>query len=327
MDTETRTGCRYLGRCIWGCPVDALYTPSRTLEALRGSSRFEYVPDVYVTHFDADSEGRVTQVVTEPLTGGEGRVFPVETLVLAAGALATSRIVLQSVYRRTGETRRLPGLMDNRQILVPFVNLGMIGRRFEPKSYQYHQVLLGLEAERPDTYVHCQITTLKTAMIHPIVQSVPFDLKTALGLFREVHAALGILNVNLHDTRRDRNHVTLNYEGDRPRLALHYEAPESEPARNRKILGRLKRALWKLGCVAPPGMAHTRPMGASVHYAGTLPMTERDEPWTVDPTGRSRDFPNLIIADGATFPFLPAKNITFTLMANATRIARALGPA
>ena len=35
----------------------------------------------------------------------------------------------------------------------------------------------------------------------------------------------------------------------------------------------------------------------------------------------SRDFANLYLADGSTFPFLPAKNLTFTLMANAVRIA------
>ena len=33
------------------------------------------------------------------------------------------------------------------------------------------------------------------------------------------------------------------------------------------------------------------------------------------------NFENLWLADGSTFPFLPAKNLTFTLMANASRIA------
>jgi choline dehydrogenase-like flavoprotein len=30
---------------------------------------------------------------------------------------------------------------------------------------------------------------------------------------------------------------------------------------------------------------------------------------------------NLVIADGASFPSLPAKNLTFSLMANAVRVA------
>jgi choline dehydrogenase-like flavoprotein len=65
-------------------------------------------------------------------------------------------------------------------------------------------------------------------------------------------------------------------------------------------------------------------MGASVHYAGTIPMTRENSAWTATPEGRSRDFENLFLADGTTFPFLPAKNLTFTLMANASRIAEAM---
>ena len=68
-------------------------------------------------------------------------------------------------------------------------------------------------------------------------------------------------------------------------------------------------------------MSHTRPMGASVHYAGTLPMSREARPWTTDEYGRSREFDNVWFVDGATFPSLPAKNVTFTLMANAVRIA------
>jgi choline dehydrogenase-like flavoprotein len=82
-----------------------------------------------------------------------------------------------------------------------------------------------------------------------------------------------------------------------------------------------KGALGQLGCLVPPGMTRVLPKGASVHYSGTLPMTAGPGRFTCDARGRSRDFPNLCIADGAGFPFLPAKNLTFTLMANAARIA------
>lgn len=88
-----------------------------------------------------------------------------------------------------------------------------------------------------------------------------------------------------------------------------------------KALKRVRRALRKLGCIVPPGMSHIRPMGASVHYAGTLPMSRTSGEWTTTETCRSRDFENLFIVDSSTFPSLPAKNITFTLMANATRVA------
>ena len=324
QDRDGRHACAYLGRCLWGCPINALYTPQVTLEKCQRHPDFEYVPNVYVSHFTYGDDRRVDSVHFERLDGGEAESQPVETLVLAAGALASSRMYLESIYRATGRVERLTGLMDNRQILVPFVNLGRIGMPSDPDVYQYNQVALGLEEDAPEEYVHCLITTLSTALIHPIVQGVPFDLKSSLRLFRNVHAALGLVNVNLHDRRRDESYVTLDPDGPgrRPSLVVAYSTPDGERRRLRATMKRVKRALRTLGCVVPPGMAHVRPMGASVHYAGTLPMSERDEPQTVDSSCRSHDFENLYLVDGATFPFLPAKNITFTLMANATRVAQ-----
>jgi hypothetical protein len=322
-DRENRRACAYLGRCLWGCPIRALYTPDHTLDECRSYANFEYVPGVYVTHFTFDERRRVESVRFERLAGGEAGEWPVENLVLAAGALATSRIYLESVYAATGRLERLNGLMDNRQILVPFLNLGLIGTAFDPDVYQYNQVALGLEQEQAEEYVHCLITTLSTALIHPILQSVPFDLKTALRVFRNSHAGLGLVNVNLHDRRREASYVTLELDGPggRPRLVVSYATPEGEARRLRATIRRVKRALRRLGCLVPPGMAHVRPMGASAHYAGTLPMADSGAARTVDSNCRSNDFENLYVVDGATFPFLPAKNITFTLMANATRVA------
>ncbi len=52
-------------------------------------------------------------------------------------------------------------------------------------------------------------------------------------------------------------------------------------------------------------------------------MSETTDGFTCSPNGRSHAFENLWVVDGSTFPFLPAKNLTFTLMANAARIADA----
>jgi len=65
-------------------------------------------------------------------------------------------------------------------------------------------------------------------------------------------------------------------------------------------------------------------MGASVHYSGTIPMSTLEQPYTVSKYCQSNDFKNLYIVDGTTMPFLPAKNVTFTLMANAVRVAESV---
>ncbi len=315
-----RKACDHKGRCLWGCPNDSIYSPLFTLRELERHAHFRYVQGALVRHFETSDGGRVRSIVVDMDKGTQER-FQVERLVLAAGTLSSSRIVLESLALAGEAAPELVGLMDNRQVLVPFVNWSLLGAQVELDSYQYHQLALGLRGESPREYVHGLITTLKAALLHPIAQSIPLDLRTALDLVRNSHAALGLLNLNFHDTRRGANRLTLEREGEVTRLCVNYAPDAGETVRIRAALGKVKRALRALGCFVPPGMAHVRPMGASVHYAGTLPMAREGERLTTTQSGRARAFENLWLADGSTFPFLPAKNLTFTLMANASRIA------
>jgi choline dehydrogenase-like flavoprotein len=322
-DMGDRRSCEYLGRCIWGCPIGALYTPSMTIEACQRFNSFEYLEGLYVERFGFDEDRRIRTVTVREVDGGERRDLPVDHLVLAAGALASSRIFLESMRAGLGESPVLTGLMDNRQVLVPFVNVKRLGAEYDADSYQYHQLALGLECDRPEHYVHGQITTLTTAQVHPVLQSIPMDFRTAGWVFRNARAALGLVNLNFHDFRRPDCRLALGpTSGDgEPPLSIAYSPDAGQEAHVSRALKRLKKALRTLGCFVVPGTEHIRPMGASVHYSGTIPISDKPEPLTTSRDGLSRDFQNLTLVDGTTFPFLPAKNLTFTLMANAARIA------
>lgn len=322
-DHDGRGPCTYLGRCLWGCPHDALYTPSVTLARLTGLPGFQYAPGSYVSHLTWNAARRVTGVVLRGADGTE-TTLSADTVALAGGALSSARIMLESVRRATGEVLTLPGLMDNQQILVPFVNLGMLGRASDPRSYQYHQVCLEFAGPDPRHAVHAQLTTLKTGMVHPVIQSLPLDFAAATRIFRLVRSSLGVLNVNLHDTRRPDCTATLEPQrSGAALLRLNYVAAADDAAQIVQAKERVRWALGALGCIVPPGMMHVRPKGASVHYAGLIPMGGAPAPLTATPDGKSADVDGVWFADGVTFPFLPAKNITFTLMANAVRVARA----
>jgi choline dehydrogenase-like flavoprotein len=320
---DGRHECMYCGRCLWGCPVEAIYAPSITLRECLAYPNCTYVPNVYVSHFEYDANGRVQSLVAESLPERTPRRFEADTFLLAAGNLSSCKIYLDSVYRHSGEIVKLTGLMDNRQVLVPFVNLRMIGKPHDPLNYQYQQLAVGIESERPAEYVHGQITTLKSTLVHPIIQSMPLDLRTATFVFRNLHASMGVVNLSFPDRRRDTNYVTLEAEpgSGRSKLVIEYAPVATERTLVKTVVRRLKKLLWALGCVVPPGMVHMRPMGASVHYAGTLPMSTIPRPHTTSKYCQSHGFENLYVVDGAAIPFLPAKNLTFSLMANAVRVA------
>ena len=299
QDKEERKECSYCGRCLWGCPSQAFYTPLITLNQCKRYPNFKYIPNVYVSHFRFDSKRHITSVVAESIHNKETFDFPLVKLVLAAGTLSSSRIFVESIFKNTGEIIKLRGLMDNRQVLIPFVNLKLVGESYTPDSYQYHQVAMGIENEKPKEYIHGQITTLKTALIHPIIQSLPFDLKTSIMIFRNLHAALGMVNVNFNDTRRDDNYLTLemNKKQRQSKLIINYLPAISEEVTIKKGVKRVTKVLRKLGCIAPSWMNHIRPMGASVHYTGTLPMSSKKDGLTSSAFCQSHDFDNLYIVD------------------------------
>ncbi len=326
-DKDGRSACDYSGRCQWGCPSDSLYVPSITLKKCMKNSRFTYLKGFMVEYFKYNDNQKIESVVTTEIESGKKREFKVNTLALAAGTLSSSKIFLTSVFKKSGTKVKLKGLMDNRQILAPFINWKILGKNFNPESYQYHQLAVGIETENPKDYVHGQITTLKTGLMQPPFQSMPFDFRTSIFLGRYLHSALGVVNINLHDYRRNDNYLTISETENGERavtdLILRYVPPAEESARVKFNLKKFKNFFSKIGIILPLFQAQSRPMGASVHYSGTIPMTNEAKELTVSKNCRSNDFKNLYIVDGSSFPFLPSKNLTFTLMANAARIADA----
>jgi len=322
-DMGERKACSYTGRCLWGCPTGAFYTPKITLQECKKYDNFKYFSGMYVRHFKYDDQNNISSVVAESVNDSGSHEFSVGTLVLGAGTASSSKIFLESIFRKTGRVVKLNGLMDNRQILVPFLNLGMIGKPYDRESYQYNQIAFGIKTGNPGKHVHGQITTLKSALLHPIIQSFPFDLKTSVFAFRHLHSALGVLNLNFHDYRRDENYISLRIDekSGSPSLLINYKSVDGEKAIMDRAMATLKKAFLKLGCVVPAKMAHIRPMGASVHYAGTIPFSDEKTAYTASKNCRSNDFNNLYFVDGTTFPFLPSKQLTFTMMANAVRVA------
>ena len=118
---------------------------------------------MYARHFEYDSKNHIVSMVAESLDDNTFHEFEAKKFVLAAGTLSSSKIYLESIWRSRHEAVQLQGLMDNRQILVPFVSMSRLGKSYNPENYQYHQLALGIESQDSQEYIHGQITTLKTA--------------------------------------------------------------------------------------------------------------------------------------------------------------------
>ena len=73
-----------------------------------------------------------------------------------------------------------------------------------------------------------------------------------------------------------------------------------------------------------PGLKMPSP-GSGYHSGGTFPMTANPGERQTDSLGRLPAMPRVHLVDASVFPSIPATSITFSVMANAHRIATAAG--
>ena len=114
---------RYLNMSFWGDLDRSVYRPRYTLAELQACPNFQYHRPLLVTRFREQPDGVVEATGINPQTGGteshRGR-----KLVLAAGVLGTTRIVLRSLNRYGA----FVPLLANPYTYVPMLNLNMLGR-------------------------------------------------------------------------------------------------------------------------------------------------------------------------------------------------------
>jgi hypothetical protein len=124
------------------------------------------------------------------------------------------------------------------------------------------------------------------------VAAVPLDVRTAFRLVREARAGLGSVTLTVPDRPRAACFTELGPGG----LAVNWEPPTGDPARMGRTIARVRHALQMLG--ARILAAEPRNDRAADGYAGTLPSTSDERPFTTRPDGSSRDFQGLWIVGG-----------------------------
>jgi hypothetical protein len=132
-----------------------------------------------------------------------------------------------------------------------------------------------------------------------------------------------IAGIHHPESRGENQFVSLQKKTDSPtgdQLHIDYRISEAKMQRVNERGKKYRGALRKLGAYA---LKQVQPaIGASVHYAGVLPFSNEPSQFALAPDGRLHNHARTFVADGSGFNFLPAKGLTFSLMANAHLVAK-----
>jgi hypothetical protein len=291
------------------------WRPWQTVNALKQKPNFEYIGGYLVLRFEEHKDH--TEVHCLDLKTKQARSFSCRTLVLATGALSSGRIALRSL----DSSGRLP-LLCNPYTYVPCLQPSMVGRAAELKKLGFGQLSLFWDpAGTDDGLSVASLYSYQSLMLFRIIRQIPFNFADGRALMQYLSSGLVIMAVHHPDTQSQRKFIQLaaakTATGDRLTASYHLSATERTEFTSRER--RLMKVMRSLG--AYPLRRLELGAGASIHYAGTLPFQAKNQPFSLSPKGRLHGTRRVFVADSAGFKFLPARGLTFSLMANAHIIA------
>jgi len=205
---------------------------------------------------------------------------------------------------------------------VPTLNLGMLGR--EPRDRRYSLGQLTAIVRLPGRILQAQVFSYRSLLTFKLMKELPLGYRESLRLLRLLVPNFAILGIHHEDRPSPGKRCVLRRGegGGRDRLEIEYRPTEEETRTNIADERIVLRFFRRLGCIPLRTM---RPgHGASLHYAGTFPITAEDRDLTCDRESRLRGTRAVHLADGSIFPWIPPKGLTFNLMANADRVGSLL---
>ncbi len=319
-DAGERRATQLLDMDFYGDAGGSAWRPWMTIASLLRAPNFAYVGGVLATRFFESGDG--VEIEALDSATGERRRFAARRLVLATGTLGTARIVLRSLAE---PGTRLP-LLCNAYTYVPCLVPERAGKAMPERNNSLVQLVLFHDrGGRHDDVAVGTLFSYRSLLLFRLLREMPLGVAAARVAMQYLLPGFTIAGIDHPQAPSEGKSVALESDERSPTgdaLAIAYELSAAEraayDAREREFLHAL-RALgaWPLKRVRPP-------LGASIHYAGTLPYANGERPLHLHPSGRLHGTRRVYVADGSGFTYLPAKGLTLTLMANAHRVAAEL---
>jgi len=289
------------------------WRPWMTVDQLKKKRNFTYIGGHLVVKFVEKRDYVEVHCLTIP--NNEPVVLRCHTLVLGSGAISTARIVLRSHDKPNA---RLP-LLCNPYTFIPCLQPSMMGTGTEDKKLGLAQLSLFLDESHSNFDISvASLYSYQSLLLFRLIRQVPFlnivDARTLLQYFAPGMVIMGVHHPD-HTSTSKFVQLASATSPTKDKLNVTFELSDEQKAVINERERKFVKIAHKLGIYpikrVDPGM------GASIHYAGTVPFSEQDKPLTLNPNGRLHGTKNVYIADSSGFNYLPARGLTFSLMANA----------
>jgi choline dehydrogenase-like flavoprotein len=248
---------------------------------------------------------RLRGVMTE-----DGQIFEGRTVLLAAGALHSPRL-LQQYLRRTGLETRLPCAVKVGRYYKQHLLTALVA--FTPRHQRdlLRKTLVLLNEQVPHSSVQPLgfDGELIGALMPPLV---PRRLATALGQY-----AYGFF-LQTEDGSDAANRVNAENGGGLPQMDYDPRRLAPAHAEHRRLVRGFRNALLRAGCL---GFSKRIPLSGTAHACGSLVTGDDPASSVVDAAGKVHGMDNLYVVDGSVLPRSSRVNPSLTIYAWSLRVS------
>jgi len=305
LAVETRPedphSCVYCGECMIGCPRRAMYSTVTDIENWRRSGLISRV----ILGRALAVDGRPHHVIIEMANGHREALGPFDRVYVCAGCIGTTEFAMRTLGQHEG-----PRIVDNSVYTFPLVYTGpALSRSYDDQLYfgLSNAVVTAIPLTSAGRSAQLQIYPVFDHLWRYFTPNALWPALEPLG--RALRRRILIARIFLHGEYSQA--YAMRVDGYQPAsLSL---AHSGTPLRRVPDLWReIRHSFNESGFFVPlrPMMQRT-----GSHYAASLPLG-------VGPVAMDASItPGVYLCDSSTFPTAPAASPTFTIMANARRIA------
>ncbi|TAL05850.1 MAG: NAD-dependent epimerase/dehydratase family protein [Verrucomicrobia bacterium] len=310
--------CIHCGHCMYGCAYGCIYCSADTIARWNDNPNFSYQSGVIVDSVAESGE----EVFIRGHNRGTNEPFELkaERVFLAAGVIPTTGILLRSAPG--GENTAI--IQDSQYFLLPALLTKRISNVQTERLHALSQLFVELlDPQISPHLVHLQVYTYSDLIGRALRNSMgalagPLEL-----LARELDGRMILFQGYLHSAHSSRMCVQLdrNANGGRGKLEMKPLVNPESARIVRRVAGKLLRNWRRLGAIPLTPMLKIAEPGRSFHSGGSFPMCATPGAMQTDLLGRPFGWQRVHAVDATVLPSVPATTITFTVMANAHRIA------
>jgi len=298
-------------------PFGPIFNSATVIYELQNHPDFEYNPNILVDKL-SELDGCV-RVEGRDRGGKKLHQFKAQKVFLACGPISSTRIVANSLKFKKREFI----LKTNQNMFMPFFRYSRTRNISRQKTNSIPQVFFAITDSQICTRaVHIQVTQYGDYVLEKLRHILPSLAPFINTLGRPLLERMMVFQTMLHSDYSDSIKLNLSKDEDNDQSKVDLCGIINPVMRNtyRQVVKSVRRQHRLLRGFTSPALMMIDPTGASNHLGCTMPMRVQPVEGETDVLGRPPEWRHTHIVDSTVLPSLPATTITFTIMANATRI-------